>query len=392
MAKTLLVGSSFSAAPIYGALKRKGHHVAVCGGIKGDPCHQYADASVYVDYSSREDLLAAVKSGGYDFIVPTCNDTSYLSAAWVGGQLGYPGFDSFQTTEILHNKPLFRDFTRKIGLPVPAAVRVELGKADVAGKVRFPVLVKPADSFSGRGVTKVGLPDQLGPAIDAALAVSGDGSAVVEDFIDGTLHSHSAFIADQRIVLDFFVDEYCTVYPYQVNCSNHPSLLSDELRNHTRDVMAQLIAAFGLTDGLLHTQFMVRDNRIWIVECMRRAPGDLYGQFVGASTGIDYADLYARPFVGEKIPADITVSGPKLMARHTISGDTPRIVADFTVTAPARAVRIIPLKTSGELMRAAPHDKLAIVFAEFDTMDDMLKITACFQRYIVIQPLDVRCQ
>ncbi len=390
--KTLLVGTSFSAAPVYAALKRKGHHVAVCGGIPGDPCHQYADASIHIDYSSREDLLAAVKSGGYDFIVPTCNDTSYMSTAWVAAQLGYPGFDSFRTTEILHNKPLFREFALGVGLPVPAAYRVVSASTDVAGKVRFPVLVKPSDSFSGRGVTKVGRPDELALAIDAALAVSHDGNAVVEDFIEGTLHSHSAFIVDQKIILDFFVDEYCTVYPYQVNCSNHPSGLADDLRRQTRDVITKMIVALGLSDGLLHTQFIAQDDRIQIIECMRRAPGDLYGQFVGASTGIDYADLYVRPFVGEKIPTDIVVQSPKPMARHTISVDTPQIVADFTVTGPAKSVRIIPLKESGELLGVAPFDKLAIVFAEFETMDDMLNLAPFFDRYIVIEPLDIQCR
>jgi len=383
MPRTLLIGSSFSAAPIFFALKQKGHHVTVCGGIKNDPCHAYADASLYVDYSSAEALLSAVKSGGFDHIVPTCNDYSYLSGAYVAEHCGFSGFDRLETTGILHNKAQFRSYMNRQGFSVPrsfSAAEIETGVA-----LQFlPLLVKPTDSFSGRGVTKLVQPEQLPAALEAAKAESRSGTATVEEFVDGSLHSHSAFIRDQDVVLDFFVDEFCTVYPYQVNCSNHPSHLSDAVRERVRAEMGRMIKDLGLTDGLLHTQFMVQGEQVWIIECMRRAPGDLYGQFVGWSTGTDYADLFVRPFIGEELPASFDLGEARFMGRHTISTRSAVTVADFSYDIPAKSVRVIPLKSSGERMDPAPFDKLAILFAEYFSKEDMLAISPRLDERVTI--------
>jgi len=53
---------------------------------------------------------------------------------------------------------------------------------DVAGRLRFPVFVKPANGGSSVGVSKVAAPPDLAPAIDAALRH--DRRAVVEQGID----------------------------------------------------------------------------------------------------------------------------------------------------------------------------------------------------------------
>ena len=62
----LLVGSSFSAIPLFFALKRRGLRVEVCGNLPGDPCHQYADASHAIDYSDREALLAVARENAVE--------------------------------------------------------------------------------------------------------------------------------------------------------------------------------------------------------------------------------------------------------------------------------------------------------------------------------------
>ena len=96
MAKVaLLVGSSFSAAPLFFALKRRGLDVWVCGKVRDDPCHQYADRSFFSDYSVTAELANILKQEAVDYLVPSCNDYSYMSCATLAGRYGFPGFDQF---------------------------------------------------------------------------------------------------------------------------------------------------------------------------------------------------------------------------------------------------------------------------------------------------------
>jgi formate-dependent phosphoribosylglycinamide formyltransferase (GAR transformylase) len=210
----LLVGSSYSAAPLLFALKKRGLHVAVCGNQKDDPCHQYADESFYFDYSNKDDLLDLVRRSSFDFLVPSCNDFAYLSCTWVAHNYRFPGYDDWDTALTLHTKDRFRNFCSKENIPAPA--RQFPGSAEGAepslAHISYPVLVKPVDSFSGRGTTKVSAQRELAAALHAAKEASRTGETVIEEFVEGTLHSHSAFIQDRSIVWDGYVDEYCTVY------------------------------------------------------------------------------------------------------------------------------------------------------------------------------------
>ncbi len=384
--KVLLVGSSFSAAPFFFILKKLGFTVTVCGNDKHDPCHAYGDASLFFDYSIKEELLRAANSGDYKFIVPTCNDYSYLSCAWAAEKLGAPGFDCYATTLLLHTKDAFRRFVAENGLPAPPAMFFENGKPVEDRPLNYPLLVKPIDSFSGRGFTRIDNPRDLDAAVATATKSSRSGKAVAEEFLPGSLHSHSAFIKNGTILADFFVDEFCTVYPYQVNCSNHPSRLGEPVRNGMRAAMSKLIKALNLADGLLHTQFLEHNGKFWIVECMRRCPGDLYGGLVARSTGIDYFDLYLRPFIARPLPDRVDGQSEKFIGRHTISSADTSVIAGFSHAFPARPIEIVPLKNSGERMKPAPYDKLGILFAEFDSREALLATAPHFADLVTIFP------
>lgn len=381
----LLVGSSFSAAPLFFKLKKRGLNIHVCGSLKDDPCHNYADTSHYIDYSNKELLFNLVKTLKIDYLIPTCNDYSYMAACWVAEKLGFEGFDSYQTAEILHNKHLFRAFMHSHRLPVPNYIEISGKTQTNTLELKFPLLVKPVDSFSGRGVTKVFDTNELNSSIKHALASSRSEKLVIEEFVEGQLYSHSAFIRDQNIVFDVFANEYCTIYPYQVNCSHHPSSLPDKTQSSIREVIMELIKHLKLQDGLLHTQLICNKGKFWIIECMRRGPGDLYGHMIEKSTGVDYTDLLVRPYIGEPYPLQFNKERFKYIGRHTISGAQPFINQSFTLELPPTYnTEIVTLKNSGEPSKEAPYDKLAILFTEFKTKQQLFKIVPNFDNHIRI--------
>ena len=386
--KVLLVGSSFSAAPLLFTLKKYGFNVATCGNIPSDPCHQLADAVFLMDYSNKNDLLELVRAEKFDYIVPSCNDYAYMSCAWVAENLHYPGFDSFEKTRILHTKDAFREFAQREGFPVPAFLKIAQGESIASHGLLFPLLVKPVDSFSGRGVTKINASQELPTAIDAAIRSSRSNQAVVEEFVDGTLHSHSAFIQNGAIVFDVFVDEYCTVYPYQVNCSNHPSFLSERTKKKVQRCMSALIDALNLSNGLLHTQFIANGDNFWIIECMRRCPGDLYGRLIELSTHISYTDYYTRPFIGKELSHNVVNKRFLSYGRHTISTDRVTTSYSFSHNLSCDNVDVVPLKNSGEILNAAPFDKLAILFAKYTSKRQMLAITPKLANHVSIRSLE----
>jgi phosphoribosylamine-glycine ligase len=380
--KVLLIGSSFSAAPLFFALKKRGYHVSVCGGYQQDPLHQYADASVYLNYADSGLLLEHIQSHSYDAMIPSCNDFGYLSAAVVAQQEGFDGFDDQFVTNVLHHKQSFRAFCQHNQIRVPKTF--EFSDLEKLDKLPCTLIIKPVDSFSGKGVSVIHRSEQLISAVDQAKQVSRSSSFVIEEYIDGTLHSHSAFIHNGKIITEFFVDEFCTVYPYQVNCSSL-SFLKESIRQAVSSEVQKLISSLDIVDGLLHTQFMVQNDNYWLIECMRRCPGDLYGKLVHLSTGFDYADAYIQPFLqAENIYEPFVQSEVVPFSRHTVSTEMSCYLESMESNIPSVQDILVPLKNSGEKLEPAPYDKLGIIFSRFKSQDELHAHTPILDRYIKI--------
>ena len=220
-------------------------------------------------------------------------------------------------------------------------------------------------------MTKINNDDECENAVGKALAQSKYDKVLLEEFVVGTLHSHSAFILNNNILDDFFVDEFCSVYQYQVDYSNHPSRLAEASRENIRAQIDKMVKTLGLCNGLLHTQFIDSPTGPVIIECMRRHPGDLYSMLIEKSTGYDYTNSYVSGFLGESISKN---NNNKLLnySRHTISQDKKNIFKSLKFLSNNRQTEYYPLKTSGQYLSEAPFDKLGIVFQEYDSFENMV--------------------
>jgi len=386
MKKVLLCDANFCVLPIVKTIKDKGYNLSVVGSLLNDPAHKIADSSVGIDYSDIDKLYEHIKKNDYDFIVPGCNDRSYMSLSFIAEKLAFKGFDKFETVLTIHHKDKFKKFADSKGYPIPRAVS-ELNKID---KLKFPIIIKPIDSFSGKGTNKVEKLDEVEEYWEEAKKFSKDGAVIAEEFIEGKLYSHSAFIKNGKIIIDFFVNEYCTVYPYQVNSSNIVANISKKIQNKLREWLEQFAKDLKLVDGLVHTQFIANDKDFYLIEVARRCPGDLYSELIKKSTGIDYAKLYTMPFIGLELPNKIEIKYRKYFSRHTVSTDKDCIfISSNLVNLKNKNIQNIQLKNCGEYMKSAPFDKSGIYFIEFDNADEMEIRTENLKDYIKIESLKV---
>lgn len=368
----LLCDAAFSAIPILLALKRKGFRVAVCGGRPQDPGHALADQSYAIDYSDRERMLQLMKSERFEFVVPGCTDVSYLTCSWLAHELGLPGYDSIDATYTLHRKDAFRKFCASHRFPIPRAI----DSIAQLSLLRFPILIKPADAFSGRGISKVEREADVHHAVARARLESKSDAFVFEEFVDGDLFSHSAFIRDGKVVADFFVREFCTVHPYQVNGSYVCTDLSESVANGMRKWLERCAGVLKLGDGLVHTQFIAAGESFYLIEVMRRCPGDLYSLLVSKSTSEDYSGMYAGGFCVEAPrPAARVERASRHFARHTVSVREECVYVSTKLALPEAVSSFVPLKKVGEVLRPAPLDRAGIFFCEFNSAEEMKIIT-----------------
>lgn len=384
MKNILLCDANFCILPIVQYIMSKNYNLSVIGSLLSDPAHEIADKSIPINYAEVDLLYKHIIEESYDFIVPGCNDRSYLSLAEIAEKLNYPGFDTCDTVLTIHHKDKFRTFAEKNNYPVPKAVS-DILKVNT---LKFPIIIKPVDSFSGKGISRVENLDEVKQFWKEAEQFSKTGAVVAEEFVEGNLYSHSAFIKNKKIVVDFFVNEYCTVYPYQVNSSNIATELSQKVQDGLRKWTEQFAEDLDLVDGLVHTQFLSNNDTFSLIEIARRCPGDLYSQLIEKSTGVNYAELYTMPFMGEELP-NIIKKEEKYFSRHTVSVEKECIFISSSVNLDSKSIQNIQLKYSGQKMEPAPFDKSGIYFIEHNSAKEMENLTQSLKNYISIETLEI---
>lgn len=369
MAKILLVDTNFSSGPIYAELITMGHEVHVVGSNPQDCLAKVAPNYWELDYSDTDALGVLVDKHKFDYVVPGCTDRSYESCVAINDGR-FPGIDNAAVNKAINNKGAFRRLAEQLCLPVPKTQDFDLRM------LRWPLIVKPVDSFSGKGMTIIENEDshKLQAAIKTACDASPSRDYLIEDFVDGQLHSHTAFLQNGRVLQDFIVQEDHTANPFVVDTSrvvpNAPAELFAELRKCAGTLAREL----HLVDGLLHTQFISNRSGFWLIELTRRCPGDLYSQLVELTTGYRYARSYVLPFLGQRVTATSTLLEHYLIMRHTVTVMSEQNFAHLRFKRGFLLERWVPLSLVGDPLRASPYSRIGILFCRCSDQPDLESI------------------
>lgn len=366
MAKVLLVDTNFSSGPIYAELVSMGHVVHVVGNNPNDYLAKVSPNYWNLNYADTDALATLVDENEFDFLVPGCTDLSYTSCVAIS-RGRFPGLDQADACVAIFNKGKFRLLADRLGLPVPKRLAPDPIPS------RWPIIVKPVDSFSGKGITVLQKNESraLADAIKVARDLSRTGEYLIEEFVEGQLHSHTAFIRNGQVIQDFIVQEDSTVNPFVVDTSrvllDAPSNLLARLRGYTQDLAKEL----ALADGLLHTQFMSDGEDLWLIEITRRCPGDLYSQLIELTTGYPYARSYTLPFLGKSIQHfGDKLRGEPIM-RHTVTLEAAQNFAYLRFKTALQIERWTPLSLAGDQLKPSPQSRIGILFCRTTDQQDL---------------------
>lgn len=371
MKKALLLDTNVSSFPIYEFLLSKGYDTYVIGGNPSDCLAKYTKNYINCNYSNSELLEDVISEYGFDVIVPGCNDMSYLSATKVNGSDRFYGLDSTETTEIINNKHKFRNFGITHGLHIP-----QLFDREEAYFQLNPIIVKPVDAYSGRGITVIQTPNKkdIDIAIENAISFSSSKNYLIEEYVKGQLYSHTAFISNKKIIVDFVVIEDGSTNEFTVDTSNVVTNFSESILSEIRTDIEKMSENLELVDGLIHTQFIKTNDSFRILEVTRRCPGDLYSFLIEKTTGFKYSEYYTKPFINEKLNVDGFIPNTNYILRHTlsVSNDTPFIGIKYN-----RELNVdlfIPMNTTGTEIKKSPFGRVGLTFIKCNSIEELTDI------------------
>jgi biotin carboxylase len=276
MPKTLhILGAGLWQVPTITLAKDLGYRVFVTDMYRDRPGYAFADEHECVDITNLELTLRAAESRRVDGIVCDSTDVGVPTMAYVADRLGLPGI-GYDTALNFTNKYRMRCLIHREGLPCPPfrLVRNMDETREATKDLGLPVVVKPVDNQSSRGVHIARTRDEVADAVCDALHYSRSKQAIMEGFLDGTEVTVESFCSDQQVFVAGISDkDHFAHRPEVAKRLTYPAAFPSELLSRIRETNERVIHTLGLKVGIAHAEYMVVGTEIFLLEIAARGAG-----------------------------------------------------------------------------------------------------------------------
>lgn len=271
----------------------------------------------------------------------------------------------------------------------------------VAGRIGYPVVVRPSYVLGGRAMEIVYSDEELERYMTFAVMVEPEHPILVDKFLENAIEVDVDAIADHtgNVVIGGIMEhiEQAGIHSGDSACSIPTQTLSETVLATIRRQTVQLAKALNVV-GLMNIQFAVQGEQVYILEANPRASRTV--PFVSKAIGIPLAKMASRVMSGktlaelgytqEKIPDYVSVKeavlpfakfpgtdvllGPEMRSTGEVMGIDTEFGRAFA-KAELAAGQVIPM--SGTVFVSVnDRDKEAIVPVVQDFLDLGFKVTA----------------
>ncbi|MFK4042055.1 ATP-grasp domain-containing protein [Nonomuraea wenchangensis] len=307
MRHLVILGGSDGTVSAFRAARRRGL-ATICVDMRPD-APGVAEADEFLHLSTRDvpavadalrgrDGLAGLLAPGSDINLPSLVELARL--------LGLPYGLTDATLRASTDKLHFREVCERLGLPGPRYCADDHWADDHWADDAYPglrpplpVIVKPVDSGSSRGITICREPGELPAAIAHAKEVSPSGRAVIEELLTGEDLCAEAMLQDGRIAL-LGLSRRVTAPPAVVAVGHDMAPADDVLEKEVVRQLELVCGDLGYRDGPLNVDLFVDGGQVTLVEMGARIGGNGLGEALGLMHGVDTVEATVRLAVGER--------------------------------------------------------------------------------------------
>ena len=282
--KILILGGTAPCVHVTRFAKEMGAYVYVADeNTEKGPAKQIADEAIVISTNDYDALLAFVKENHINGVLTGPGEFNIVNAMTISKMAELPFYCNKEQWDICQDKRHFKDFCKKYGLPcVPEySVYDELTDTD------FPVIVKPVDGCSSRGISICYNQEEYSIAKENALTASKAGKIIVEKYVSngGITIDAKYVVIDGRFHLEAIGDRHVLNGGLITAISFYPSKYREAFMEQVDPYVAKAFMAIGLKNGAFFFQAIPDENNIYIYEMGLRVSGGMIYNMTDATCG-----------------------------------------------------------------------------------------------------------
>lgn len=250
--KILILGGEYSTIEVVKYAKELGFHTIVTSNNKSGAAKEIADETLMYSTDDIDGISQYIKDNRIDGVFTGASEFHLVNAIKICEKCGLPFYANLEQWETCQNKYNFKKLCQKYGVPNVPEYQLE-DKASIV----YPVIVKPVDGCSARGITVCNNYEEIIVATNHAKEYSKSQKIIIEKYIEngGTTVSARYIIVDGELYLEAVGDRY-VLDPNKgkaliTAAAFYPSKHIDYYIKHIDDKVKTMFKGIGLKNGAL---------------------------------------------------------------------------------------------------------------------------------------------
>lgn len=284
---------------------------------------KFAKVPCNIDANNLNDLEALIKAEQIDGVLCGVAESLMPTYAKICQDFCFPCYGDGTLFSLFVDKSRFKDACRQYGVPVVDEFLLKDYSDASLKTVCLPVVVKPVDSCSSKGISVCRTYDELKTGIEKALSFSKSKKLIVERYMTGEEAIVYYAFQDGEPSLVAMCDRYTNKEQKGVaqlpTSYIFPSKHLDKYIQKTDESVRRMFKKLGVKNGFMFIQSFVDDNGdVKFYEPGYRLNGAQEHYIVNETTGIDAKECLIRYALSGQ-EADYVISkraDPKLNGRY----------------------------------------------------------------------------
>lgn len=276
--KILILGGNYSTVAVVNYAHELGFYVIVTSNTdpNGD-AKRIADESLEYSSSDYDSIVKYIKENDIDGVMTGASEFHILNMIRICKMANLPVYATEEQWNICQNKQSFKNLCRKYGVPCVQ----EFSANDNPSTFDYPIIVKPTDGCSARGITVCQTVDEYSKAIEKALEYSTEKKVIIEKFVEnkGTTMSVKYIAVDGELYLEAVGDRYVLDSEKGkaliTAAAFYPSKYTDFYIKEVDEKVKAMFKGLGLKNGVLFMESIANDDGIWFYEMGLRISGGM---------------------------------------------------------------------------------------------------------------------